>query len=242
VGDGRLAEPWEIVSAAASLLGPRDLAGRKVLVTAGPTREHLDPVRFVSNPSTGTMGYAIAAAARMRGAEVVLVSGPVALEPPSGVRVVQVTSAAEMATAVGDHLDGCDLVVMSAAVSDYRADSIAPHKVKKRLGPETITFQRTEDILATLGRRFTGKRRRPLLVGFAAETQNLVTNARRKLEGKGADFIVANDVGPGGAFGSRDNEVLVVSSDGETRLDRASKERIASQLLDLFVPRLPKSR
>jgi phosphopantothenoylcysteine decarboxylase/phosphopantothenate--cysteine ligase len=242
VGDGRLAEPWEIAAAAARLLGPKDLTGRKVLVTAGPTREHLDPVRFVSNPSTGAMGYAIAAAAASRGAEVTLVSGPVSLPAPQGVELVRVTSAAEMADAVRARAEGCALVVMTAAVSDYRPEAAAPHKVKKAPGPETLTFVRTEDILAGLGQRFAGRDGRPLLVGFAAETQDVVENARKKLVSKRVDFVVANDVGPGGAFGSSENEVVVVHPGGEVPLARAPKDVVAHRLLDLFVPRLPPDR
>lgn len=240
VGDGRLAEPWEIVRAAARLLAPRDLLGRKVLVTAGPTREHLDPVRFISNPSTGLMGYAMAAAAAARGADVTLVSGPVSLEAPAGVRMVRVTSAAELAAAVDANVEGVDLVVMTAAVSDYRPETVHPQKVKKAPGPETLTFVRTEDVLAGLGERFAGRTDRPLLVGFAAETQEVVANARQKLVAKRVDFVVANDVGPGGAFGAAENEVVVVSKEGEHPIARASKAVVAARLLDVLVPALPK--
>lgn len=238
VGDGRLAEPWDIVRAAARVLGPRDLAGRRVLVTAGPTREHLDPVRFVSNPSSGRMGYALAAAALARGAEVTLVSGPVSLAPPPGATFVSVTTAAQLAEATRAQVEGQDLVIMAAAVSDYRAASVAPHKLKKAPGPETFTFVRTEDVLAWLGERFAGRADRPLLVGFAAETEKVLEHAREKLDRKRVDAMVANDVGEGGAFGAEDNEVFLVTREGTTTLPRASKDRIAWQLLDALVPRL----
>ncbi len=237
VGDGRLAEPWEILRAAASVLGPGDLSGKRVLVTAGPTREPIDPVRFVSNPSTGRMGYAIAEAARRRGAQVTLVSGPVAIAPPQGVVLLAVTTAAEMASAVHAQVDGMDLVVMTAAVSDYRPETVHAQKVKKAPGPESITFVRTEDILASLGERFAGQKRRPLLVGFAAETERVLEHAREKLVRKRVDAIVANDVsGPSGAFGASDNAVTVVTSSGETAIARAPKNRVAQQLLDLLIP------
>lgn len=238
VGDGRLAEPWEILEAAAGALGTRDLSGRRVLVTAGPTREFLDPVRFVSNPSTGKMGYAIAAAARRRGAEVVLVSGPVSLPAPPGVEVVSITSAGELAGATLDRAADSDVIFMTAAVSDYRPEVVHPQKVKKAEGAETLTFVRTMDVLAELGRRFAASTSRPLLVGFAAETERVVEHAREKLRGKRADLIVANDVSPGGAFGNEENEVVIVSAEGEERVARASKAVVADRLLDEVVRRL----
>jgi phosphopantothenoylcysteine decarboxylase/phosphopantothenate--cysteine ligase len=238
VGDGRLAEPWDIVRAAARVLGPRDLIGKRVLITAGPTREHIDPVRFVSNPSTGKMGYAVAAAALARGAQVVLVSGPVSIDAPPGAQLLSVTSAAEMAAAVMQHANAADVIVMSAAVSDYRPIEVHPQKVKKSEGAETLTFTRTQDILASLGKRFAGASSRPLLVGFAAETENVVEHAREKLSRKGADLIVANFVGAGGAFGASDNEVVLVAKAFERPLPRASKETIARQIVDEIVSRL----
>lgn len=240
VGDGRLAEPWDILRAAARTLSPRDLEGRRVLVTAGPTREHLDPVRFISNPSTGKMGYAIAAALAARGADVVLVSGPVSLACPAGVRRVSVVSAREMSDAVEREVAGADVVVMTAAVSDYAPEIVHEHKVKKGEGAEQITFVRTPDILASLGERFEGVATRPLIVGFAAETERVVEHAREKLQRKKADLIVANDVSPGGAFGRDDNEVHLVSRDGTKTLTRASKDRIAWQIVDELAGRLPR--
>jgi phosphopantothenoylcysteine decarboxylase/phosphopantothenate--cysteine ligase len=241
VGDGRLAEPWEIVLAAARLLARQDLRGRKVLVTAGPTREHIDPVRFISNPSSGRMGYAIATAAALRGAKVTLVSGPVSLAPPHDVQLVPVTSAAEMAAAVEGAAGEMDVIFMTAAVSDYQPRQTHTQKVKKSDGPESIVFDRTPDVLATLGQRFAGKAGRPFLVGFAAETERIIENAREKLVRKGCDLVVANFVGQGGAFGSVENEVTFVTATGERPLERASKDTIAWRLLDEVAARIPKS-
>lgn len=235
VGDGRLAEPWEIVRAAAQTLGKQDLAGKRVLVTAGPTREHFDPVRFLSNPSSGRMGYALAAAARQRGAEVVLVSGPVSLDAPTGVERVSVVSAAEMTDAVLSRADSVDVVLMAAAVSDYRPVVRHEQKQKKKDEPERLEFERTTDILATLGARYANATKRPLLVGFAAETERVVEYARGKLQSKGADAIVANDVGEGGAFGNPENEVVVVRRDETVEIARAPKAVVAHRILDVLL-------
>lgn len=238
VGDGRLAEPWEILRAAAGLLGVRDLAGKRVLVTAGPTREHLDPVRFVSNPSTGKMGYAIAREALRRGADVTLVSGPVSLPRIEGVRTLDVVSAEELAEAVLREGPDSELVFMAAAVSDQKPAVRHDQKVKKQPGPETLELVRTPDVLATLGALVEGRARRPLLVGFAAETERLVEHAREKLVRKRVDLVVANDVGPGGAFGSDENEVRLVWRDGERSVPRGSKDAVARVIVDEAVRRL----
>ena len=184
-----------------------------MLVTAGPTREMLDPVRYLSNPSSGRMGYAIAEAARDRGARVTLISGPVALPRPADVEVVDVVSAEDLARAVDERLDGVRVVVMAAAVADQRPASRASRKVKKQPGDETMTLVRTPDILAGLGARA----RRPMLVGFAAESENLEENARDKLALKKLDLIVANDVAD--AFGKETNRVLAgrAEADGGAR-------------------------
>lgn len=237
VGDGRLAEPWDIARAVARLLAPQDLAGRRVVVTAGPTREPMDPVRFISNPSSGKMGFALAAALQLRGARVTLVAGPCALATPPGVTRVDIQTAEQMSQALSD-LDDVDAVCMAAAVSDWRPEITHGHKVKKSAEPETLTFVRTPDILAGLGERFEGRARRPLLVGFAAETQNVAEYAREKLVRKKVDLVVANDVSPGGAFGNDTNEVLLVSRDGETVVPRASKGRVAWAIVDEMVRRL----
>jgi phosphopantothenoylcysteine decarboxylase/phosphopantothenate--cysteine ligase len=186
------------------------------------------------------MGYALAAAAARRGARVTLVSGPVEIPPPANVERFDVVSAAEMAKAVHERVDGADLVLMSAAVSDQRPTVVAPQKVKKSPGEEGIVLERTEDILLTLGERFEGRTPRPLLVGFAAETEHVLAHAREKLVRKKVDAIVANRVGDNGAFGSADNEVTLVLPDRDVSLPRASKAEVADRLLDLVVPMLGK--
>jgi phosphopantothenoylcysteine decarboxylase / phosphopantothenate---cysteine ligase len=208
VGPGRMSEPAAILAAADAALAPRDLEGVAVLVTAGPTREMLDPVRFLSNPSSGRMGYALAEAARDRGARVTLISGPVELPAIAGVPLVRVVSAEDLARAVDQHLDGARVLVMAAAVSDQRPKTRATQKVKKQPGEETLTLVRTPDVLAGVAARA----RRPLLVGFAAESEKVEENAREKLKRKGLDLIVANDVAD--AFGKDTNRVLVLGKDG----------------------------
>lgn len=238
LGDGRLAEPWDIVRAAARVLAPQDLAGKRVVVTAGPTREPLDPVRFISNPSSGKMGYALATALQTRGAQVTLISGPCALKTPMGVEFIQVQTAEEMHRAVDAHVSKADAVCMAAAVSDWRPAVRHSQKVKKTGESEELSFVRTTDILAGLGERFDGVAKRPLLVGFAAETQRIVEYARQKLVQKKVDFVVANDVGPGGAFGNETNEVVFVSADGEKQVPRANKAKVAWAIADEIVARL----
>jgi phosphopantothenoylcysteine decarboxylase/phosphopantothenate--cysteine ligase len=236
VGEGRLAAPEEIALAASRLLGNLDLAGRRVLVTAGPTREPIDPVRFISNPSTGKMGYAIAAVAARRGAEVTLVSGPTALADPPAVRVVRVETAEQMARAVEGEAGLADLFVGAAAVSDYRPRAASPRKIKKADGDETLVLARTPDILAGLGARFAGKQDRPVLVGFAAETEEVIARAREKLKGKRCDLVVANKVGaPGAGFGSDTNRVALVSATELAEIE-GPKEKVAEAILDWILP------
>jgi phosphopantothenoylcysteine decarboxylase/phosphopantothenate--cysteine ligase len=238
VGEGRLAEPEEIADAAARLLGRNDLAGWRVLVTAGPTREPIDPVRFVSNPSTGRMGYSIARVAARRGAEVVLVSGPVELADPQGVRTVRVVTAHEMARAVEAEAGGFDVFVGAAAVSDFGPKSPATSKKKKTDEDEVLLLTRTPDILAGLGKRFAGTTGAPVLVGFAAETEDLVANARKKLAAKGCDLVVANGVGePGAGFGGDRNRVTFIGPDECTGME-GSKEEVADAMLDRVLPLL----
>lgn len=242
VGEGRLADPEEIAAAAARLLGGRDLVGRRVLVSAGPTREPLDPVRFISNPSTGKMGFAVARVAARRGAEVVLVSGPVELPDPAGVRTVRVVTAEEMANAVEREADDIDLYVGAAAVSDFRPRSAAAAKKKKSEEDEELTLTRTPDILAGLGKRFAGREGAPILVGFAAETEALLQNARKKLAAKRCDLVVANKVGrPGAGFGSDRNRVTLVGP-GERANIEGTKEQVADAILDWVVPVLEERR
>ena len=233
LGKGRLAEVAEIVEAAMRALSPkRDLQGRSVLVSAGPTIEDIDPVRFLSNRSSGRMGYAIAAAAEARGAKVTLVSGPVELAAPSGVQVVAVRSAKEMASAVKQHSEGADVVVMAAAVADYRPVHTAPEKLKKQNGVLALELERTEDILAGLGGR-AGR----TLVGFAAETEKLREHARRKLEKKRLDLIVANDVSQqdAGYGGDRNSALLIDASGAETEVPLVSKRELAGRIWDRIV-------
>ena len=230
LGKGRLAEVADIVDAAMRVLLPRrDLDGRRVLVSAGPTIEDIDPVRYISNRSSGRMGYAIAAAAQARGADVTLVSGPVELPAPADVEVVAVRSAKQMASAVKQHAEHADVVVMAAAVADYRPASTAPEKLKKQEGSLTLDLERTEDILAGLGGR-AGR----TLVGFTAETEKLREHARLKLEKKRLDLIVANDVSQKGAgFGGDQNAALLIdASGGETEVPLVSKRELADRIWD----------
>jgi phosphopantothenoylcysteine decarboxylase/phosphopantothenate--cysteine ligase len=233
IGKGRLAEPSEIVAAAEEVLRPSGpLSGRRILVTAGPTREAIDPVRFLANRSSGKMGYALAAAARNRGAGVELISGPTALKPPSGVVMVHVTSAAEMHEAVTARAPAADVVIMAAAVADYTPGAAAAEKIHKDREPMTLTLVRTPDIIGELARRRAGADR-PILVGFAAETNDVVAEARKKRREKGVDLVVANDVSRTDAgFEVDDNEVTIVSADGEEVVPLQSKAAIANRVLD----------
>ena len=233
IGKGRLAEPAEVVAAAEQVLGPTGpLGGTRVVVTAGPTREALDPVRFVGNRSSGKMGYALAAAARSRGADVALISGPTELKPPAGVDVVHVTTAAEMHQAVTARAATADVVIMAAAVADYAPSGAAPQKIHKDQDSLTLTLVRTPDILGELGTRRAGGDR-PILVGFAAETDDVVAQARKKRREKGVDLVVANDVSRTDAgFEVDTNEVTIVSADGEEVIPLQSKAGIANHVLD----------
>lgn len=229
-GVGRLAEPAAIVEAVLRAARRSSaLAGRKIVVTAGPTREAIDPVRYLSNASSGRMGYALADAAARRGAEVVLVSGPVDLAPPWGVRVVRVVTAREMREAVLAERAGADAVFMVAAVSDY-APVAAAAKIKKTGGPRTLVLEEGPDILAELG----ATKGREVLVGFAAETDDLLDNAAKKLTAKNADFIVANDVSrPGVGIGSERNAVTILDrAGGAHAIPEAAKAVIAEAILD----------
>jgi phosphopantothenoylcysteine decarboxylase/phosphopantothenate--cysteine ligase len=239
-GYGRLAAVETILARARELLRPRrDLAGRHVLVTAGPTREAIDPVRFLSNRSSGRMGVALAAAALERGAAVTLVAGPLAVVPPAAAAVVPVVSAAQMRDAVLDRARAADVVIMAAAVADFRPAAAHPAKIKKG-GREglVLELERTPDILAELGR----SRRRPLLVGFAAETERLLPAARRKLREKNLDLIVANDVTvPGAGFDAETNQVEILGRRGRrTSVALAPKGTVADRVLDEVVRLLPR--
>lgn len=230
IGPGRLPEPAVIVDRLASFLTPDDLAGKNVLVTAGPTREAIDPVRFISNPSSGKMGYAIARAAEYRGARVTLITGPVCLDPPHNVEVVPVVTVDDMADAVFARLEQSHVVVKVAAVSDYRPVKTEAHKIKKRHDRMQLTLERTTDILKTVGQRKNGQ----VVVGFAAETRNMEAYARKKLEEKHLDMIAANLIGPpDSGFASDTNRMTLFFADGRKEtLDVMDKDAVAHLILD----------
>lgn len=234
-GPGRLPEPAYILDRFAGLLTPKDLAGRRILITAGPTRESIDPVRFISNPSSGKMGYALARAAEMRGGDVTLVTGPSAQVAPFNVRVVRVTSAADMAQAVLERLPDTDIIIKSAAVADYRPVSPAAHKIKKTRDGQTLQLERTQDILETAGQRKSGQ----VLVGFAAETRNLDENAAAKLAAKNLDMLVGNLIGAAGTgFETDTNQVTLYFKDGSKEpLTMMPKADLAHIILDRVVRR-----
>jgi phosphopantothenoylcysteine decarboxylase/phosphopantothenate--cysteine ligase len=230
IGEGRLIEPAEIAAACGKLLGGRDWSGRRVVVTAGPTFEPIDPVRFIGNRSTGKMGFAIAARAARRGAEVTLIAGPTSLPTPAGVRRVDVETARQMRQATLDAVEGAAMVVMTAAVADYRPSVEAPEKLKKaELGDApSVALTKNPDILAEL------KGRAPVVVGFAAETEDVERHAAEKLRQKGCDLIVANDVSEAGSgFGTDTNRVVLLARDGSIeRLPLLNKDEVAERILD----------
>jgi phosphopantothenoylcysteine decarboxylase/phosphopantothenate--cysteine ligase len=231
-GPGRLAETEAIMAAVQETLAtPHDLEGQTVLITAGPTQEDVDPVRFLTNRSSGKMGYALAAAAARRGARTLLVSGPTALEPPEGVEFTAVRSAEEMATAVLERLDSATVVIMAAAVADYRPVQRRTQKMKKQGGTLLLELEATRDILKSISSR-KGSR---LVVGFAAETEHVVENARKKMAAKHLDFIVANDVSrEGTGFDSEFNAATLLGKGGEVvELPRMSKAEMAGRILSV---------
>jgi phosphopantothenoylcysteine decarboxylase/phosphopantothenate--cysteine ligase len=234
IGKGRLAEPEEIVAAADAILRPEGpLRGQRVLVTAGPTYEDFDPVRYVGNRSSGRMGYAIAAEAARRGAEVTLVTGPTTIETPAVREVVKVRSAADMHQAVMSRSGDVHVVVMAAAVADYTPVERAGQKVAKEGDTLTLVLRKTPDILGELGQRRVANGGGPLLVGFAAETEDVVARAAAKRERKHADLIVANDVSrPDAGFDVDTNAVTIVGPAGADVLPLQSKARVASEILD----------
>ncbi len=229
-GEGKMPEPEVLYEAVLRALTPKDLAGRKVLVTAGPTQEKLDPVRYISNHSTGKMGYAVAAAAVRRGADVTLVSGKVELTPPMGVQVVPVVSAADMAQAVKAAASEHDIIIKAAAVADYRPRVTADEKLKKKDEELSVELERTEDILAWLGAH---RRAGQILCGFSMETEHLLENSRVKLEKKKIDMIVANNLKQEGAgFGTDTNVVTLITKEKTEEFPMLSKEEVADRLLD----------
>jgi phosphopantothenoylcysteine decarboxylase/phosphopantothenate--cysteine ligase len=229
-GKGRLAEIPAIVEEIRSILSPKDLSGETLLITAGPTEEPIDPVRFLSNRSSGKMGFAVARAARRRGAQVILVSGPSALPVPSGVKFIPVRTASEMREAVLGSLPGVSMLVMAAAVSDYRPKGTSPEKIKKSRAELTLPLELNPDILHEAGQR----KEKRLLIGFAAETESLLANARKKLAEKNLDLIVANDVRlPDAGFQVDTNVVKLIDRSGKVEeLPLMSKEDLADCVLD----------
>lgn len=226
-GPGRMREPQDLIADLAGSFEPGSLAGCRVLVTAGPTREAIDPVRFVSNRSSGRMGYAVAAAAREAGARVTLISGPVALDSPPGIERVRVESAEEMRAAVQAHLSGCDIFIGAAAVADYRPAQAAAQKLKKRNATLSLDLVRNPDILAEVACAHP----RPFTVGFAAETEDLDANARTKRMQKSLDMIAANRVGPGQGFEVGDNALTLYWEGGSESLPHQPKARLARELI-----------
>ena len=240
-GKGRLAELGDVLEKVEALLSPKDLKGEKILVTAGPTQEPIDPVRFITNYSSGKMGYALARVAKRRGAEVVLVSGPTTLPlPRSDIHLISVKTAEEMRRAVFGNLKNCSVVIKAAAVSDYRPKEVSPSKVKKTASSVSLELERTKDILGELGQKKEGR----ILVGFAAETGELVSNARKKLKEKNLDLIVANDVTkPGAGFATETNQVKFLYPSGEVKdLPMMSKEEVAQVILDEVAGLLKRKR
>lgn len=229
-GKGRLPEPEKIMEKIHALLKKKDLTGEKILITAGPSREPLDPVRYISNRSSGKMGYALARAAICRGAEVALVSGPTALEPPPGARTIAVTTAAEMRKATLEEFPKCSTLIMAAAVADYRFVQPANRKLKRGAEPLELRLEPNPDILKELGAMKDGK----FLVGFAAETEDLTANAKQKLRAKNLDMIVANDVTrEGSGFDGDTNIATILDRDGAARsLPLMTKDELADQILD----------
>lgn len=236
-GKGKLADVNTIIEKVLDALEnkdiSKDLLGKKVLISAGPTYSNIDPVRFITNKSTGKMGYYIAEEARDRGADVTLVSGPTSLKPPSGVKVINITTNEEMKEAIFENYEDSNIVIKSAAVADYKIKNYSKDKIKKGDGDLVLTFVRDNDILKLLGEKKTNQ----ILVGFAAESTNISENAKRKLESKNLDYIVANDITSSDTgFGSDDNKVVIFTKDGEEiNLDKMSKRKVASKIFDTIL-------
>lgn len=232
-GEGKMPEPEVLYEYIVKALTPKDMVGRHVLVTAGPTQEKMDPVRYISNHSTGKMGYAIAEQAMRRGADVTLVSGRVSIQPPIGVHVVPIVSAADMAQAVKDRADEQDIIIKAAAVADYRPADVSDEKVKKKDDSLSLALERTEDILAFLGAH---RREGQFLCGFSMETEHMIENSRAKLEKKNIDMIVANNLKQKGAgFGTDTNVVTLLTREETVELPMMSKEEVADALLDYIM-------
>lgn len=238
VGPGRMLEPSEIIEKVCPLLSSGELVNCCVLITAGPTHEALDPIRYLTNGSSGKMGYALAQAAQLAGAKVLLVSGPVSLKPPGQVKCINVVTAQEMYDAVMRNIDACDILLGVAAVSDYRSQHVAPQKIKKSTESLKINLAPNPDIVQAVG----ALKRRPFIVGFAAETEDLEMQARQKREDKKMDIIVGNVVGKDYGMGSDDNEVLVITASQTTHFPKLSKHKLATKLISLIASEFKKSQ
>jgi len=232
-GQGRLPDPERLVEEIKRELLKKDLKNKKILITAGPTRESIDPVRFLTNHSSGKMGYALAQAASYRGAAVKLISGPTELKSPLGVELIRVESAADMKEEVFKEAESADIIIMAAAVADYRPQKYNPQKIKKEKGSLKLELERTTDILAELGKN---KNKNQLLIGFAAESENLLDNAQAKLSKKQADYIIANDISDKNiAFGSDKNQVIILSEEGSAKLPLLEKGKLAHKIFDYII-------
>lgn len=236
VGPGRMLEPLALVDAAAGLFATGLLAGKKVVITAGPTREAIDPVRYISNHSSGKMGYALAQAAVEAGAKTVLISGPTQLIAPERVEFVAVTTAQEMLTASLAHADSCDLFIAAAAVADYRAAQVAEQKIKKS-GDDTMTLElvKNPDIVATVA----ALQNKPFTVGFAAESENLIAHAQQKLARKNLDIVIANNISVAGiGFNADDNAVTLIDKTQQQEISQRSKQQLARELMLVFAKKM----
>jgi phosphopantothenoylcysteine decarboxylase/phosphopantothenate--cysteine ligase len=239
VGAGRMLEPIDLIEALQFFLQPTALKAKKVLITAGPTREHIDPVRFISNRSSGRMGYAIAEAASAAGADVTLISGPVSLSSSKEIEIIKINSAKDMYEAVMAEINNTDIFISTAAVADYRPIKQAEQKLKKTAARLQLDLERTPDILASVSKLENS----PFTVGFAAETNNLVEYAQKKLVAKKLDMIAANQVGIEGlGFDSEDNALSIFWKDGRIELGRANKKILARQLIDVIIERFKSSK
>jgi phosphopantothenoylcysteine decarboxylase/phosphopantothenate--cysteine ligase len=240
-GKGRLPDLEEVLEKIEDLFSPKDLRGERILITAGPTHEPIDPVRFITNPSSGKMGYALAKVAKRRGADVTLITGPTSLpHPPKEIETISVRTAEEMRKAVLDKVKACTVVIKAAAVSDYRPNVAHRQKLKKTDRRLTLDLERTVDILEELGKKKGGR----ILVGFAAETEDLVPHAKKKLTEKNLDLIVVNDVTkPGAGFAADTNQVKILYATGEEKdLPLISKEEVSQQILDDVVKLLKQKK
>jgi len=232
-GKGRLPAPKRFVAEVERELAKKDLKNKKVVITAGPTRESIDPVRFLTNHSSGKMGYALAKAASYRGATVKLISGPSELDTPLGVDLIKIETAEELKKEVFNEFEDADIIIMAAAVSDYRPKEVGNQKLKKTDGDLLLKLERTTDILAELGKI---KKTSQLLIGFAAETENLLENAQKKLSKKQADYIIANDISNKNiAFGSNQNQVTILSEESSVKLPLAEKEKLAHKIFNYML-------